>query len=137
MCIFDGYTLDFSMERVPICASLITLQIISIKIKFLLKIFNVFVQMVSVWTEQAKVLKEEVRTMVTSATEKPSGKLTLIDAIQQLGIAYHFNKEIEEVLEQVYKTCQQDYADDDKNLYIVALQFRLLRQQGYNVLSGN
>lgn len=90
--------------------------------------------MQSVWTEGAKVLKEEVRRMlVTSVTGyKPSEKLYLVDAIQRLGISYHFEREIEEALKQI---CQ-DFEDEDVNLGIVALRFRLLRQQGYNVSSG-
>ncbi|KAJ9145893.1 hypothetical protein P3X46_028221 [Hevea brasiliensis] len=88
-------------------------------------------QMASVWTEQAKILKEEVRRMLTSATDhKASEKLKLLDAIQRLGISYHFEGEIEEALKKIY----QDF-EDDGNLCTVALRFRLLRQQGYHVSS--
>ncbi|EEF38934.1 (+)-delta-cadinene synthase isozyme A, putative [Ricinus communis] len=87
-------------------------------------------KMVSIWKEQAKVLEEEVRRMIISETQKPSGKLKLIDVIQRLGIAYHFEEEIGEVIEQVYSNY-----DDDEDLYDIALRFRLLRQQGYNVSS--
>ncbi|KAJ9145887.1 hypothetical protein P3X46_028215 [Hevea brasiliensis] len=87
-------------------------------------------QMASVWTEQAKILKE-VRRMLTSATDhKASEKLMLLDAIQRLGISYHFEGEIEEALEKIY----QEF-EDDGNLCTVALRFRLLRQQGYHVSS--
>ncbi|KAF2290747.1 hypothetical protein GH714_015293 [Hevea brasiliensis] len=86
---------------------------------------------VSVWTEQAKILKEEVRRMLTSATDhKSSEKLKLLDAIQRLGISYHFEGEIEKALKQIYQGFK-----DDGNLCTVALRFRLLRQQGYNVSS--
>ncbi|XP_050220169.1 probable terpene synthase 3 [Mercurialis annua] len=43
---------------------------------------------VSLWSEQAKVLKEEVARMFTCDAEKPSGKLKLIDAIQRLDFQY-------------------------------------------------
>ncbi|KAF2290698.1 hypothetical protein GH714_015060 [Hevea brasiliensis] len=63
--------------------------------------------------------------MLTSATDhKSSEKLKLLDAIQRLGISYHFEGEIEEALKQIY----QDFKDDG-NLGTVALRFRLLRQQ--------
>ena len=64
-------------------------------------------------------------------------KLELIDAIQRLGVSYHFEGEIDEVLQQIHKhhyTC--DVQESDGALYTIALHFRLLRQQGYNILSG-
>ncbi|KAK0599131.1 hypothetical protein LWI29_002648 [Acer saccharum] len=74
-------------------------------------------------------LKEEVRSMLTSNTDKDFQKLCLIDDIQRLGVAYHFEREIEDALESLYN----DYNGDDNSLYTVALRFRLLRQQGYYV----
>ncbi|KAL3570701.1 hypothetical protein D5086_027950 [Populus alba] len=59
-----------------------------------------------------------------------SQKLDLIDAIQRLGVAYHFETEIEEALKHIYNN-RIDMEDDD--LYNTALGFRLLRQHGYNV----
>ncbi|GAB2277871.1 hypothetical protein Dimus_012573 [Dionaea muscipula] len=58
-------------------------------------------------------------------------KLKLIDAVQRLGVSYHFEEEIDELLEQIFinhKTCVADY-----DLHDTALLFRLQRQQGYNV----
>ena len=49
----------------------------------------------------------------------------------------HFEGEIDEVLQQIHKyhyTC--DVQESDDALYPIALHFRLLRQQGYNILSG-
>jgi hypothetical protein len=63
-----------------------------------------------------------------------SQKLDLIDAIQRLGVAYHFETEIEEALQHIYNN-RIDMEDDD--LYNTALGFRLLRQHGYNVSCGN
>ncbi|TXG66894.1 hypothetical protein EZV62_008169 [Acer yangbiense] len=74
-------------------------------------------------------LKEEVRSMLTSNTDKDFQKLFLIDDIQRLGVAYHFEREIEDALESLYN----DYNGDDNSLYTVGLRFRLLRQQGYYV----
>ncbi|KDP31568.1 hypothetical protein JCGZ_14793 [Jatropha curcas] len=82
---------------------------------------------VSVWSEEAEVLKKEVREMLSSAAGKPSEQLNLIDAIQRLGIACHFEGQIEEALKQIYTTYQN--LNDDDDLYTVALRFRLLRQE--------
>ncbi|CAI0457094.1 unnamed protein product [Linum tenue] len=90
-----------------------------------------------------EVLKQEVRKMVIDYDVKSgdseshiADKLRLIDAVQRLGVGYHFEKEIGEVLERV-----DDLGDDlfsnigDKgsDLYHAALRFRLLRQQGFPV----
>ncbi|XP_037495477.1 probable terpene synthase 3 [Jatropha curcas] len=88
-------------------------------------------EIVSFWSEEAEVLKKEVREMLSSAADKPSEQLKLIDAIQRLGIAYHFEEEIETALKQIYTTYRNLKEDD--NLYTVGLRFRLLRQEGYNV----
>ncbi|KAG5546312.1 hypothetical protein RHGRI_018475 [Rhododendron griersonianum] len=63
-------------------------------------------------------------------------KLDLIDAIQRLGVAYHFETEIEQGLHQIYETYHQSghkNVNNDEDLYITALSFRLLRQHGYRV----
>ncbi|KAK3433829.1 hypothetical protein EUGRSUZ_D01105 [Eucalyptus grandis] len=87
--------------------------------------------------EQVEELKGEVRKMVTNAMYKPSQMLHLIDQIQRLGIDYHFEREIDEQLEGIHKSYSQldhgDFKGDD--LHMVALMFRLLRQQGFNISS--
>ncbi|CAI0455572.1 unnamed protein product [Linum tenue] len=55
----------------------------------------------------------------------------MIDAVQRLGIAYHFEQEIEAALLQI--SCTDDDEDDNADLYTVSLRFRLLRQQGYPI----
>lgn len=92
------------------------------------------VQEISFESEQVQVLREEVRKMLAAVKDKPLQKLSLIDAIQLLGIFYHFEREIEEALQKIYDTQQDD--DNDDNLYTIALQFRLLRQHGYSVSCG-
>ncbi|KAK4493316.1 hypothetical protein RD792_017801 [Penstemon davidsonii] len=61
-------------------------------------------------------------------------KLDLVDTIQRLGVGYHFEKEIDDYLKY---TCNNGGKQGNDDLHIVALRFRLLRQQGYNVLSRN
>ncbi|KAI6680476.1 hypothetical protein NL676_034357 [Syzygium grande] len=85
---------------------------------------------------QIERLKGEVRKMLTDATDKPSQKLNLIDQIQRLGIAYHFESEINQQLEQIHKTYFELHNSDNNDvLHMVALLFRLLRQQGYTISS--
>uniref|UniRef100_A0A2N9FCW8 Terpene synthase N-terminal domain-containing protein n=1 Tax=Fagus sylvatica TaxID=28930 RepID=A0A2N9FCW8_FAGSY len=72
--------------------------------------------------------------MLTSLVEKLSQKLNLIDVIQRLSVSYHFENDIEKALQQLHMTFHNpnDHENDD-DLYTVALQFRLLRQQGYRI----
>ncbi|KAG5546367.1 hypothetical protein RHGRI_018520 [Rhododendron griersonianum] len=84
--------------------------------------------------QQLEQLKEKVRNMLMAA-DKPSRKLNLVDAVQRLGVAYHFQTEIAAVLQHLYKTYRQHAFEkaDAEDLYYVALLFRLLRQEGYPV----
>ncbi|XP_048328632.2 (-)-germacrene D synthase-like [Ziziphus jujuba] len=83
--------------------------------------------------EKVRKLKEQVKKMVVAPVNNPLEKVELINAIQRLGVAYHFESEIEEILQQI-NTLSCNYGDNenDFDLYTVALCFRLLRQQGYN-----
>nr|QWQ79564.1 TPS6 [Juglans sigillata] len=83
--------------------------------------------------QQIEELKENVRTMLTATVEKPSQKLNLVDAIQRLGVSYHFDNEIQAIMQQLQKTHESDDPEYYDDLYTVALLFRLLRQNGYYV----
>ena len=63
-----------------------------------------------------------------------SQQLGLIDALQRLGVAYHFEREIQEALEHIYMTFNVKIDVDD--LYKVSLSFFLLRQEGFKVSCG-
>ncbi|CAK7349935.1 unnamed protein product [Dovyalis caffra] len=86
------------------------------------------------FTRQANKLKEDARLMLEEALN-PLDQLDLIDTLQRLGIAYHFEEEISSITKNIYN---DNHRDDTKmikedNLYANALEFRLLRQHGYNV----
>ncbi|XP_058217036.1 (-)-germacrene D synthase-like [Rhododendron vialii] len=81
--------------------------------------------------QRIEQLKEKVREMIAARVDKPSQKLNLIDAIQRLGVAYHFKTEIETALQDIYETYHEMAGDED--LYTVALSFRLLRQHGHPI----
>ena len=84
--------------------------------------------------QEIEKLKEQFKRELLAAASNSSQQLDLIDAIQRLGVAYHFETEIEEALQHIYNN-RIDMEDDD--LYNTALGFRLLRQHGYNVSCGN
>ncbi|KAK8257052.1 hypothetical protein V6Z12_1Z009000 [Gossypium hirsutum] len=74
-------------------------------------------------------LKEEVRRMVVAPMDTSIRKLPLIDAVQRLGVNYHFEKEIEDALEAIY----HDNNEADNDLHTTSLRFRLLREHGFDV----
>lgn len=80
--------------------------------------------------------KEMVREMFSQTPDDSTRKLELIDEIQRLGVEYHFTKEIEESLKYIHDNYMHQNCKDDDDLRVVALRFRLLRQQGYNVPCG-
>ena len=61
----------------------------------------------------------------------PLAQLGHIDILQRLGLSYHFEKEINKILNDF----DRDIVWKD-NLYATALKFRLLRQYQYQVPQG-
>ncbi|WOG97605.1 hypothetical protein DCAR_0416946 [Daucus carota subsp. sativus] len=81
-------------------------------------------------------LKEEVKEMLLSAAPQPNQQLKLIDDLQRLGLAYHFEAEINLALHDMNGIFSELFANkSEDDLRMVALCFRLLRQQGYDVSS--
>ena len=82
---------------------------------------------------QYEELKEEVKRMLLAPMDNSNQRLLIIDAVQRLGVSYHFEKEIEDALETIY----HDNNDVENDLYTTALRFRLLREHGFDVSCGN
>ncbi|WOG85266.1 hypothetical protein DCAR_0104454 [Daucus carota subsp. sativus] len=76
---------------------------------------------------RASELKEEVRAIFNSLVE-PLEQLELIDHLQRLGLAYHFEEEINRSLKTIH--CQTNEGNQENGLHETALKFRLLRQHG-------
>ncbi|CAN4114331.1 unnamed protein product [Withania somnifera] len=85
------------------------------------------------YAQEIQVLKEQTRSMLLATGQELAAKLNLIDIIERLGIAYHFDKEINDILGQIYNENYDFEGDDHNDLCTCALQFRLLRQHGYNI----
>ncbi|OMO57318.1 hypothetical protein CCACVL1_25843 [Corchorus capsularis] len=73
-------------------------------------------------------LKQGVLTKLLVDSTEPHDQLDLIDKVQRLGLASHFEKEINQILTQLQ---YPNYIATD--LYAVALQFRLMRQNGFSI----
>ncbi|KAG9444303.1 hypothetical protein H6P81_015643 [Aristolochia fimbriata] len=87
------------------------------------------------WSKRVTDLKEEVMKMLENAKGSEKLEMELIDNLQRLGVAYHFEKEIEEALKLMYNNSGLSPESTDWDLHSTALQFRLLRRRGYRVSS--
>ncbi|KAF8409455.1 hypothetical protein HHK36_005531 [Tetracentron sinense] len=81
------------------------------------------------YTRQAEKLRGDVRILFNNTVE-PLARLELVDVLQRIGLAYHFEEEIKRTLETIY-TSSNKWSGED--LYATSLYFRLLRQHGYQV----
>ncbi|KAI3687969.1 hypothetical protein L1987_81674 [Smallanthus sonchifolius] len=83
---------------------------------------------------RATTLKAAVKKMIRNVESPMISTLELVDDLQRLGISYHFEDEIRNLVEVVYNNY---YKNRDKwnrmDLNLKALGFRLLRQHGYQV----
>ncbi|KAM3360295.1 5-epi-aristolochene synthase 2-like isoform X1 [Capsicum galapagoense] len=84
------------------------------------------------YAQEIEVLKEQTRSMLLDTGRKLVETLNLIDVIERLGIAYHYEKEIDDILKKINDNSNFD-EDDFNDLCTCALQFRLLRQHGYKI----
>ncbi|KAK9137633.1 hypothetical protein Sjap_008227 [Stephania japonica] len=86
--------------------------------------------------DEVEKLKDKVRKFLKEVqNDEPSKVLNLIDALQRLGVSYHFEIEIEEAMKHIHDHEIILSFLNDHRLHDVALCFRLLRQGGYNLSS--
>lgn len=94
-------------------------------------------QMYNMYAKEIEILKEEVRDRLTATNYTTMEKLYLIDKLEQLGISYHFEVEIEQQLEDIFKLhANSDEYLQSYDLFTAALYFRLLRQHHFNISCG-
>lgn len=74
--------------------------------------------------------------MMLGKVEQPLDQLELIDLLQRLGISYQFEDEIKRLLNSIYCNHNIDDKWKKENLHATALEFRILRQNGYSIPQG-
>ncbi|KAD4384386.1 hypothetical protein E3N88_24554 [Mikania micrantha] len=88
------------------------------------------------YKSRADTLKDAVKMMIPKVGDPALRSLELVDDIQRLGIAYHFEEEIRDLMEIIYCnyfTTHHLHEWNKMNLNLKALGFRLMRQHGYHV----
>lgn len=88
-------------------------------------------------SRRASELKTQLRMMLENQQERVE-QLEFIDDLQKLGISYHFEGEIKQILTRTYehRNLKNVNASEQMSLYDESLEFRLLRQHGFNVPQG-
>ncbi|KAL2319872.1 hypothetical protein Fmac_028841 [Flemingia macrophylla] len=86
-------------------------------------------------TRHAKALEEVKRELASKTRENAHHGLSIVDSIHRLGIEHHFEEEIDTILSRKHQMLkgQNKHRNDYQDLAEVALQFRLLRQEGYYI----
>ncbi|WVZ02639.1 hypothetical protein V8G54_023445 [Vigna mungo] len=85
------------------------------------------------YEDRAKMLKEEVRRMIKDESSDIWLKLELINDVKRLGLSYHYDKEIHEVLLRCHSSAGFSATFVNTSLHETALCFRLLREYGHDV----
>ncbi|XP_073129016.1 gamma-cadinene synthase-like [Henckelia pumila] len=91
------------------------------------------------YDESVAPLREEVREMLMAKESKTStDKIALIDILERLGLSYHFEKEIDEQLELIFReSSASNFKTMEKyDLFNTSLLFRLFRQHGHIIPCG-
>ncbi|CAI9770288.1 unnamed protein product [Fraxinus pennsylvanica] len=79
-------------------------------------------------------LGQEIREAGFEAENASEDYAEFIDNLRGLGISYHFENEIKRIFSVInIKYSKNDQDSNIKDLYAPALEFRLLRQHGFNV----
>ncbi|XP_011080334.1 gamma-cadinene synthase-like [Sesamum indicum] len=86
------------------------------------------------YAQDIEELTEEARSMLIAKGSTAAETLILIDTLERLGVAYHFEQEIEDQLQEIFQFHSKN--ENHYDLFTTALQFRLLRQHRYFVSSS-
>ncbi|XLT05044.1 hypothetical protein HN51_043793 [Arachis hypogaea] len=86
--------------------------------------------------QEVQMHKKKVKMYLSSNDNNILQKLCLIDSIQRLSIAYHFEHKINGILAQIHNDFINNIVIEECDLHFIALFFRLFRQKGYYISSG-
>ncbi|XVF78077.1 hypothetical protein PTKIN_Ptkin14bG0099500 [Pterospermum kingtungense] len=85
------------------------------------------------YSKQVETLKGTVENMLMVSKSDPFDKIFLINSLYRLGVAYHFENEIEEILSHLFNTLPKLLGEGNVDLHMVALTFQVFRAHGYKI----
>lgn len=97
--------------------------------------FSIDDQEWEIYTKEIDILKDEVKTLLVASGTKPAEKMDFINTIERLGLSYHFHKEIEDQLENLFLVHANAEDVKDNDMLNTAVSFRIFRQHGYKISS--
>ncbi|CAK9316323.1 unnamed protein product [Citrullus colocynthis] len=84
------------------------------------------------YQRQFNQLKGQVKTLLLNERRDSLEQLELIDVLQRLGISYHFENEIKDILGRISNKLHEK-GGTKNGLYATSLEFRLLRQHQFDI----
>ncbi|XP_021768407.1 (+)-delta-cadinene synthase isozyme A-like [Chenopodium quinoa] len=88
-----------------------------------------------IYAKEIEPLKEDLRKklLIMDDSVDLGKKMSFIDAVERLGVSYHFESEIEDMLNKIFKEFAANNFDIDYDLHNTACQFRIFRQHGHKM----
>ncbi|AEE83260.1 terpenoid synthase 13 [Arabidopsis thaliana] len=88
-------------------------------------------------TREIDIIKPEVRKLLSSKgdDETSKRKVLLIQSLLSLGLAFHFENEIKDILEDAFRRID-DITGDENDLSTISIMFRVFRTYGHNLPSS-
>jgi hypothetical protein len=77
-----------------------------------------------------------VKDMLMASKKDPVEHIEFINLLCRLGVSYHFDKEIENNLKEIFDDLPNLLEKHDFDLHTLSLLFRVLRQHGFKMLCG-
>lgn len=87
--------------------------------------------------KEIDVLKPKVKNTLMSyqGIDSTKKRILMIYLLRSLGLAYHFEEEIYETLEEGFENIEEMMAGEE-DLYTVSIIFWVFRSYGHNISSG-
>ncbi|AQK40889.1 terpene synthase23 [Zea mays] len=118
---------DFFLHHVPCRPG----QVYTIDNKRITKLDEISFLQYLIMKDNVEIMKEEVKKMLLDVGSSDlSHKLDCIDTLERLGLDYHYTKEIDELMCNVFEA-----RDQDLDLTTTSQLFYLLRKHGYHISS--
>ncbi|KAE8730345.1 putative Terpene synthase 21 [Hibiscus syriacus] len=84
-------------------------------------------------TKEIDPLKEKVKDMLMASAADPVENVKFIDTLLRVGVSYHFENEIENQLEIIFKSHHNLFAEYHLDIYSTSVVFRVFKQHGFKM----